>query len=254
MDIQKIAATLPSDLTIHLEQVEDSVSTMAEAKTFPETPLLLVAPDQKQAHGRYARPFFTQKDHGIYLSLKLELDQQIQHAPLYTLLTGVAMCEAIEELTSLRPQIKWVNDLFLNGKKFAGILAEAQLSTTNRQLSTLIIGLGLNFDILQTAFPQDVAHKVTSLFPDGHAPITKEALVASFVSHFFDLLKVDTAVVVARYKERLFLLGQQITFSQEGQEHVARVLDVDEAGALVVALADGQQVALHSGEVHLVQF
>lgn len=235
--------SIKEKLTLH--QVENSFSTMTDAKNLPTSPLLVLAKNQGQAHGRFSRAFFTKENQGIYLSLKLPA------GPLdpgqYTILTAVAFSLAIEKLTDKKPGIKWVNDLYLNGKKFAGILATGQLDTQGH-LKEIIIGVGLNYDIPQSDFPKELQEKVTSLFPDK-ASFPKEVLIAEFVNQFFSLLKKPQEVL-QEYKKRSFVLGKEVSFVENNIAYTGIPKDITETGSLVVETNLGTKI-LHSGEISL---
>lgn len=261
MDLTKLKHLIGPDLPVIY--LTDSASTMNDAKNYP-APVLIVAADQKSAHGRFKRAFFAQKEHGIYLSLKIKgvtsddaavsTAVSAAAAPLYTEIAAVALCEAIENLTELRPGIKWVNDLYLNGKKVAGILAQAQFFAHAPTIETLTLGIGLNFDIAQADFPLDLQDKVTSLFALGKATTTPEDLVATFIAHFFANLNLANAEIIRRYKKRLFFLGRPVSYEQNGRTFEGTAVDVGLDGSLVVALVDGTRQHLHSGEISLKKF
>ena len=94
------------------------------------------------------------------MSLSLKPKVELEKLPEFTLLTGAAIVSAIEKLTDKKPQIKWVNDIYLDDQKFVGILAETSLNPT--QEAQVIIGVGINFSISQ--FPTEIEERATSLF------------------------------------------------------------------------------------------
>lgn len=259
MNITLIQQALAPDITVVYEK--NSASTMLDAKNYP-APVLVVAPNQAAAHGRFKRPFFTQAHHGIYLSLKIAGPKKNNDqpgaantpAPLYTEAAAVALCEAIESLTNLQPTIKWVNDVYLDGKKIAGILTQAQFSADQPTIETLTLGLGLNFDIPQNDFPIDLQAKVTSLFSQSPATITQEQLIIAFVTTFFQKVALPNRELLDAYKRRLFFLGRPVTYVFNGVATTGLAQDIAEDGALVVRRPDGTTQHLHSGEISLTQF
>lgn len=255
MNLDLITSHLPEELQkkLTLFYRENSHSTMQDAKAISESPALILAPNQKAAHGRFARPFFTHKGGGIYLSLKLPLENDGLAAPQFTILTAVALCLAIEGISTKKPQIKWVNDLYLKGKKFAGILAEGTLDAEKQCLTEAIIGVGFNYNIPQTTFPIALQDKVTSLFQET-PPVSKEIFVALFITYFFQLLKQDPKEVLVAYKSRSFVLGRHITFTSEGLDYSGEAIDIAPDGSLVVQLTSGEKRNLHSGEISLTSF
>ncbi|KLK95624.1 biotin--acetyl-CoA-carboxylase ligase [Lactococcus lactis subsp. lactis] len=151
---------------------------------------------------------------------------------------------AIEKLTDKKPQIKWVNDIYLDDKKFVGILAETSLNPT--QEAQVIIGVGINFSISQ--FPTEIEERATSLFYNEQASISRSELIAEIWSEFHRLLEGSFFEI---YKSHSFILGKQVEFVQSGQTFSGRATDLTSKGELIVNLDNGQQKVLSSGEISL---
>lgn len=255
MDIKKIKEYLTPALKQQLTvfYFNTSTSTMLDAKTLSlKTPYLILAKDQKKAHGRFDRPFFTEEKNGIYLSLTLPFTPLLPTPEQLILMTAVALCQTIESISSLHPQIKWVNDIYLQRKKVVGILTEGVVDETNRTLEKIIIGMGINYTIPQHHFPEDLQEKVTSLFT--RAPVCPEYFVASFCNHFFTLMKTDPLYVLTEYKKRLFVLNRPVSFVQNHILYKGIACDLTDHGHLVVQLENGQYKTLSSGEISLTTF
>ena len=196
-------------------------------------PCLLIAERQTMWRGRLGRSFLSPEG-GLYMSLLLPQTRR----PV-TVLAAVAVCEAIEELTGPEPKIKWVNDLFLRGRKVCGILAEGLESA-------IVLGIGVNLKTPECGFPGvPVAGALeTDVPPDALAACITERMLAL-------LAAPDDAAALAAYRERMMLIGRDIRFSQDGQTKNARVLGVDDAGGLTVQMENGARQTLRSGEVTL---
>lgn len=196
-------------------------------------PCLLIAERQTMGRGRLGRSFLSPEG-GLYMSLLLPQTQK----PV-TVLAAVAACGAIEELTALQPKIKWVNDLFLRGRKVCGILAEGLENA-------VVLGIGVNLKTPEGGFPGvTVAGALeTDVPPDALAACITEKMLAL-------LAAPDDAAALAAYRERMMLIGRDIHFEQDGQTKNARVLGVDDAGGLTVQMENGERRTLRSGEVTL---
>ena len=118
---------------------------------------------QEMPRGRFGRPFFATPGKGIYMSMVLQPNQNFEEIAQYTVIMAVAVARAMDALAGVHTEIKWVNDLYLNGKKVCGILSEAMSNVETGQISNVIIGMGINFSITETEFPEDIRQKVTSL-------------------------------------------------------------------------------------------
>ena len=125
-----------------------------------QLPLLVVANEQTAGRGRRGRDFFSQG--GMYMSLALETEKGVFEALKLTSLSAVATLRVLDKHTRRQPMIKWVNDIFLDGKKLGGILCEA---VTNSKTDAVIIGIGLN--IGDVAFPKELSGIATNLAVEG---------------------------------------------------------------------------------------
>lgn len=238
---------------IDVSVLETSDSTMKDAQfavlAGKKSPLLIVADMQEAPHGRFDRPFFAAKQQGIYMSLLLEPKEQLQELPQYTILMAVAAAEAIDELLGVNSQIKWVNDIYLNEKKVAGILSEAMTDVESNSLKYIIIGLGINFSIPQEDYPPELQEKATSLFSAGQATTTRNQLIITIWNRFFDLLTKQTDFL-ASYRKKSFVLGKKITFKRKDRSYLGTAVAIADTGELIVDLGT-EQIALSSGEISL---
>lgn len=211
----------------------------------------VIADQQTIGRGRFGRSFFSPPGCGIYMSLLLKpTPQQLSDVTLLTTAAAVAVCRAIETLTPLRPQIKWVNDLYLDGKKLCGILTEAVTDLESGGVESVVIGMGLNFKQSETALPDEVAAVAGTLFGAQQPSITRNRLIAEIMNQLFALWDtLSTRAFLADYRSRSMLLGQEIVFARGEEKYAATAEEIDDDGALVVRMPNGERTALRSGEV-----
>lgn len=252
LDAAEIAAGIQQPLTIRV--LDTSVSTMKDAQMAvlngEEPPILVVADMQEAPRGRFNRPFFALEKAGIYMSILLKPDTQLHELPQYTVLMAVAVAQAIDTLAGVNTQIKWVNDIYLNGKKFVGILSEAMMDVEANSLKHVIIGMGINFSIPQEKFPAELQEKATSLFANGEPTITRNQLIIEIWNRFFQLLEQKDLNYLSVYREKSFVLGKQVTFQQKSQPFTGKAVGISDTGELLVDL-DGEITSLSSGEISL---
>ncbi|MFS1663564.1 biotin--[acetyl-CoA-carboxylase] ligase [Streptococcus sp. zg-JUN1979] len=245
LDPQWIAQKLliPTTLT-HASQ-----STQLDAKEAIQkntlAPHLFLANQQSAAKGRFSRPFFTKEDGGIYMSLYLDAQTSQQDPATYTLMVASSIVKAIEHLTGIKTAIKWVNDIYLNDKKIAGILTESLVEPETGEVYALIIGVGINFFIPN--LPSPLSQKATSLF-SAPPKISRNQLIVEIWRLFFktpyhDLLKV--------YKDKSLVLGRTVSFHQNKKDYQGKAIDITPFGSLVVQLDDHNITYLSSGEISL---
>lgn len=178
----------------------------------------VLAQKQTQGRGRFGRQFFSPPKTGIYLSILLPYND----THLLTIAAGVAVSKSIQETTGIQTGIKWVNDLYLNGKKVAGILAEA-IANEEGVLSAVILGVGINVAYPPGDFPFEIKETAGVLFAEPSLDLPSGQTVES-------MLKIITDKLV----ERLNHIPEQMpskTFLKEYKEHLINPQDVPE-GAL----------------------
>ena len=182
------------------------------------------------------------------MSLHLKPNLPYQDLPAYTLLTAGAIYKAIKNLSLIDVDIKWVNDIYLNQKKIAGILTEAITSVETGLVTDVIIGVGINFSI--TNFPKNLQTKAGSLFQQK-APITRNELIAEIWKCFYET-EVDELLYL--YKKRSIVLGKEISFKQDSEIISGRACEISDQGQLQIELPTGEKIWLHSGEVSLTRW
>lgn len=230
----------------------DSTNTLLRQRAERGAPhgTVIVACRQNGGKGRMGRSFFSETG-GLYLSLLLKPQTAAERGGDITGVAAVAVSEAIEAVTGKRTYIKWVNDVFCDGKKVCGILTEAAVSLEGGLLNYAVLGIGLNVYSPKDGFPRELAHIAGSLYGANEVRVGLiNRLAAEILCRFDDLYKCP-ATALAGYKERCFLLGQQVTAVRAGNETQVKVLDVAEDYSLIVQTADGEKRLLNSGEVRV---
>ncbi|HEM5988571.1 TPA: bifunctional biotin--[acetyl-CoA-carboxylase] ligase/biotin operon repressor BirA [Streptococcus suis] len=237
-------------LPVHLKA--DSDSTQLDAKQGIElghsSPALYLAPHQNKAKGRFGRPFYASKSGGIYMSLRLSPNVPFLEFKPYTILAAAAVVKAIQSLCDLDVQIKWVNDIYLGQKKVAGILTEAISSMENQRVTDVIIGVGINVHI--DDFPKELQQSAGNLF-DDQPPFTRNQLITAIWKAF---LETDEKDLIALYKEKSLVVGQQVSFVENQVEFRGTAIAVTDTGNLVIQLDNGKAKIISSGEISLTSW
>lgn len=230
----------------------DSDSTQLDAKQGIElghpSPALYLSPYQNKAKGRFGRPFYASRDGGIYMSLRLSPNAPFLEFKPYTIMAAAAVVKAIQNLTNLDVEIKWVNDIYLNQKKVAGILTEAISSMETQTVLDVVIGIGINFHI--DYFPEELQASAGNLF-EGRPTISRNQLIAEIWNCF---LQTDEMELRALYKEKSLVVGKQVSFVENQVEYRGTAVAVTDTGNLVLELEDGRAKTLSSGEISLTSW
>ena len=212
---------------------------------------VVVANSQSAGRGRFGRSFFSPKDVGVYLSLILRPDSICSYAAQrVTTKAAVAACRAIETVSSRRAEIKWVNDVLLDGKKVCGILTEASLGLETDVFDYVALGVGINAYPPFEGYPADLSSIVTSVY-DRRVGDGRNRLVAEFLNAFYTLYCTDDHVWRDEYRARSCALGREGEVRTPSGVRLARALDVDEECRLIVEYESGERAALASGEVSI---
>ena len=243
------------DVRVEYHETIDSTNVRAK-EIAPESEhetVLVVANEQTAGRGRQGRSFDSPAGSGVYFSLLLHPDFRTADASLITSYAACCLAQTIDELFDCNAQIKWVNDVFVNGRKVSGILTEASFSAENMQLSHLIVGIGVNVMTPPDGFAkdaQDIAGALTTLACDRHD--LRARLVAGTVNRMLDgLADVPGKPHLDDYRKRSLLTGKHVAIEEGKKRYMATVLGVDDDFSLRVELEDGSTKTLIAGDVHI---
>jgi len=232
----------------------DSTNREAKALAVDKAPhgTVVIADYQTAGRGRFSRGFFSPRGTGLYISFVLCSGRLGFSSPTaITAYAGLCVCEAVESVCGFMPSIKWVNDVYLDGKKICGILTEGVTDIESGGISGIILGIGINVSTKTEDFPEEIRTRAGSLYPDGKPMVTRNRLAAELINRVLCLNMLSEVELFSRYRKRLFMLGAEITVLQGNDEFKARALDIDGTGGLIVEKADGERVTLSSGEISI---
>ena len=259
---EAVRNALPSDLrsmNLFVYDVIDSTNLEARRLILDESakaPAVVIARQQTAGRGRLGRGFYSPRD-GLYLSIVIKPDFDISRSSMVTVAAAAATSEAIDALCGCSTEIKWVNDIYLNGKKVCGILTEATTDFETGQIDSLIIGIGINTS--EKSFPPELAGIAGSVSAEGLDGHEKSLLAASITEKVLRYTK-DLSGFMDSYRRRSMVIGREITVytgtyrkdpTQELGGRSAFALEIDDAGGLVVEYEGGTRQTLTSGEVSI---
>ena len=209
----------------------------------------VIASGQSAGRGRMGRAFVSPAGTGLYLSVLLRPAIAAEKAVRITTAAAVAACRAIESCTEERAQIKWVNDIYVRGKKTCGILTEAALNLESGSLDWAVMGIGFNVYEPQGGFPEELREIAGAIAAQRQRDL-RSWIAAAFLREFYTLCKdLEAADFAEEYRTRSFLLGKSINVIRGDTVTPATALDIDRECHLLVRYEDGKEEALSSGEV-----
>lgn len=219
----------------------------------PHGTLVLTA-HQSAGRGRLGRRFESPAGKGVYCSVLLRPDPlpPADGVQAVTAAAAVAVCRAVRALCGLELGIKWVNDLYFQGKKVCGILTEASTGVESGQLEWLVVGVGLNLTTLPADWPEEagpLARTAGSLFPGGPAPVGRAALAGAIARELLALCPAFDCL--DEYRARCFVPGHWVTVCTATETYAARALAIDAGGRLLIERENGRREALLYGEVSI---
>ena len=256
LDAEKIARGLGTSLIgkkIEVMKIVDSTNDEVKRRARNGEPsgLVIAAEKQTGGKGRLGRSFFSPKDSGLYLSILLRPKLEVSRAVRITTCAALAVCDAIESATGEKPDIKWVNDVYLRGRKVCGILTEASVSMENGGLDYAVLGIGINVYEPPEGFPEELKNIAGAVAKRRTADL-KNKLAATVVTSFMRYYaNIAQGGFREDYSKRLMWKGEQIVAVSGENKTPCRIIDVDEECRLEVELENGEHKLISSGEISI---
>lgn len=216
---------------------------------------VIIAEEQTAGRGRRGRSFFSPAADSIYLSFILKPDANMEHSLFTTIAAAAAVSQSIEIVCGddSQPQIKWVNDVFVDGKKVCGILTEAISDIESGEIESLILGIGININVPQNDFPKEIRATAGSVGLPAH---DRNRFTAVLIDRIFSVCgqisnRELRNAILEDYRRRSMMIGKSIRVIRGDREENAVALEIGDDGSLLVEYPDGRREALRSGEVSI---
>jgi BirA family biotin operon repressor/biotin-[acetyl-CoA-carboxylase] ligase len=232
----------------------DSTNTEAinQAKRGADEGLCILAREQTAGRGRHGRTWVSEKDAGLFFSLVLRPKIETRLLPLITLMTAVAVHQSIETAFKIECDIKWVNDIYIGGKKVCGILAETV--ETEKSLA-VIVGIGIN--LKSSNFPPELTETATSIETEtGAVPKVEKFLpiLTSYLEKYCDLLYANPEQIRQGWSARSsYAFGKTVKIKLENETIYGITRGIEENGALRLELENGKIKIIHTGDVEQIR-
>lgn len=209
---------------------------------------VILAESQTNGKGRLGRRFESPSGTGLYMSVIVRPEFDISCAPLITSAAAVAAAEAAEKLCGEEIRIKWVNDLYMNGRKICGILTEAALESN--KLAYAVIGIGIN--VRKSIFPEELRDIAASIEAETGKIIDRNILCGEILSRLeYYLDNIEKKEHLGEYRRRELLTGNHITANMGNEKIEGFAVGIDDNANLILKLPDGSEKKLTSGEANL---
>ena len=209
---------------------------------------LVIAQSQTGGRGRMGRSFYSPNGTGIYFSLLLHPEYAIEKSLFLTVMAAVSVTETVMKYNKNDVKIKWVNDIYIDGKKVCGILTEGAINSDNK-LDYAVVGIGINVISPDNGFADEIKDIATAIFPGKTEENIKEKIIAEVVNRFFEMYNGFDTDYVNRYKKYSYLTDKEINIILGEITRPATVLGITDDCHLLVKNEKGEIEEISSGDV-----
>lgn len=237
---------------IHYYDSIDSTNKKSKDIAYEEKEgTVVVSEEQVAGKGRLGRTWISPKYKGIWMSIILKPKLDPMKVSRITLIGAAAVHKALNNM-NIKSQIKWPNDILIDGKKICGILTE--MSCELNMINYVTIGIGINVNLDENHIPEDLRHKATSIKISQDKDINRKELFANILNEFEKLYisfkdEGDISRTIDICRKNSALIGKEVRIIKGGEVRIGKALDINEDGHLVVEFGDGIVENIFSGEV-----
>ena len=231
--------------------VTDSTNTQAKSLGEGDAPngTLVVAGKQESGRGRRGRSFESPAGTGIFMTLLLRPEIEPQNASMLTLVSALAVAKGIEHMVDLPVQIKWPNDIVINGKKVCGILTE--MSAQMDYVNYIVIGIGIN--VGNEEFPEEIKDVATSIYLESGKHVNRAMLIEKIWEEFEDYYELyektqDLSSLVKEYDSYLVNRGQKVRVLDSKEPYEGKAMGITDREELIVDTWEARRL-VSAGEV-----
>ncbi|MBU5449601.1 biotin--[acetyl-CoA-carboxylase] ligase [Acetivibrio sp. MSJd-27] len=230
--------------------VLDSTNTDLKRIAFEkEDGFVLVSEKQTGGRGRMNRTFLSDGTEGAYFSFLLRPELYAGQLPLLTAAVSLAVAECLEIDFQIKADIKWPNDIFVNGRKICGILTEASVEQESGKVEWVIVGIGVNVN--QSCFQGELLDKAISIKMLIGGNVCRADVIAGILNCFeaYYADGICRKEMIANYRKKLSSIGTKRRVWSNGTLYEGKIIGVDEDGRLLVELPDQTEITVMSGEL-----
>ena len=192
--------------------------------------MIIITDNQIKGKGRNGNSWFMAPSKGLAMSIILDQKLSIEEAVLIPIAVGVSIAKAIEN-RGAKPELKWPNDIFIDGKKCGGVLCESKISSNS--VNSMVIGIGLNINETETDFPKEIRHKSTSLsIATGHS--NQRELVCAIITTFFERAMEDLKTNIKLWEHYCSHIDNLVSFRYNNSEQKGTFKGINQHGHAMI--------------------
>lgn len=227
-----------------------NTEALNQARRGADEGLCVVASEQTAGRGRHGRNWISAKDAGLYLSVVLRPKTEIKFLPLLTLMSAIVVTEVLREIYQIKTDIKWANDIHVDGKKICGILAE---TTETKKGLAVVVGIGIN--LTGGNFPPELEEIATSIETETGVKPNPQAVLENLTkqfARFYDIFSGENGAERIREewaKNSSYFFGKTVRVKMENETISGKTCGIEENGALRVKTEGGAIKIIQAGDV-----
>lgn len=244
----------PEDYHIKVFDSVDSTNNFLKKEVInsKEKLIAIVSNHQSSGRGRRGKIFFSPKGSGLYMSILLPTNMNALDTKYITCMSAVCVSEIIEEMSSKKTDIKWVNDIYIEGKKVSGILCEANFNLENNLVDNIIVGIGINIYEPKSKFPEEIKKTAGSIFKEKSIDLRNKIAGKIIEKLYFYYINKTKEEIYAEYKKRSFIIGREIIVKRKDSNYNAIAVDLNSDFNLLVKKQNEKElITLSSGEISI---
>ncbi len=235
---------------IYCDEIDSTNSFLIKSDQYNKQGSVLLAEFQTNGKGRKNRTWISSKDQNLTFSVLLRDNFKPATIGILNLGAAVAVAQSLENLYQFKVELKWPNDVLVDGKKIAGILAESSSKGSN--IDRIVIGIGLNVN--QANFTGKFNIIPTSVRREFHQTVSREKLLSEVLNNFeimYKQFKGNPLLIINDWKARCKMLGEKVKISDDEIMKFGVFEDVDDSGYMILKSGDDRE-KIHFGDVSLI--
>jgi BirA family biotin operon repressor/biotin-[acetyl-CoA-carboxylase] ligase len=204
---------------------------------------VILAGEQLKGRGRFGRTWFSPVDKGIWASVVLRPKITVEESYYLMVIGAIAICELLKEEFGLNPLIRWPNDVFVDGRKIAGILVESKYSLNNPEAA--VLGIGINIEISKGSIPADLKDIITSLSGETGKEVDLKDITRKFLikldEWYQKIIAKEFNQITESWRIMSGVLGKKVRVEINGVFIEGRVKNLDLKGGILLELPEGEK-------------
>ena len=253
-DSYAIRQYLKREHSLHIYKEEGSSNTVAKSlcQEGEGEGSVVIVESQTAGRGRMGRSFISNSENGLYMSIILRPTIPADRCVNITVMAAVAVTQAIEKTSGVDCGIKWVNDIYINDRKCAGILTEASIDFEGGVVQYAIVGIGVNLCPPKNGFPKEIEEIACGVYEKEAPSGYKARLCAEIINEFFDLYsELKDKEYLDKYKEKSIIIGKEVDMYVSQNVMSGTAVDIDENANLVIRDSQGKLHTFNSGDARV---